>query len=125
MSVPQPPTRLTGDRVLLERVRPRHADGVTAAIQTSHAELRQWMDWMTDEPRTSAQTDEFIELCQTEWDAGEAFNYVITDPASAEVIGVCGLMTRPGPRRLEIGYWVRSDRAGAGVDCWAEAEFRF
>jgi RimJ/RimL family protein N-acetyltransferase len=88
---------------------------MTEAIQTSHDELRRWMDWMTDEPRTNAQSVEFVESSEAEWDAGEAFNYVMTDPQTDEVIGICGLMTRPGPRRLEIGYWVRSDRAGAGI----------
>lgn len=115
MPVPQPPTRLESDVVVLERVRPRHVDGVTAAIQASHDELRLWMDWMTDEPRTIEHTIEFVETSEREWEAGDAFNYAMTDPETDEVIGVCGLMTRAGPRRLEIGYWVRTDRAGAGV----------
>lgn len=115
MPVPEPPTRLVADLVVLERVRPRHVDGVTEAINRSRAELLAFMDWMTDEPRTTAMTVEFVESCEADWDAGVTFNYAMTDPDRAEVIGVCGLMTRPGPRRLEIGYWVRTDRAGAGV----------
>lgn len=100
---------------MLERVRSRHVDGVTEAVRTSHDELRLWMDWMTDEPRTTEQSADFVEMCETDWDGGIAFNYAMTDPGTGEVIGVCGLMTRAGPRRLEIGYWVRTDRAGAGV----------
>ncbi|MEZ5245614.1 MAG: GNAT family N-acetyltransferase [Acidimicrobiales bacterium] len=115
MAAPQPPTRLLGPLVVLERVRTRHAEGIHAAIEVSRVELRAFMDWMTDEPRTLEESVAFIELCEKQWTTGEAFNYVMTDPATDEVIGVCGLMTRPGPRRLEIGYWVRSDRAGAGV----------
>lgn len=111
----QPPTRLDRGAVRLERVRPGHAAGITTAINASHAELLAFMDWMTPEPRTAAQTDEFIEICRREWEAGEAFTYVMLDPVEVEVIGVCGLMTRPGPRRLEVGYWVRTDRTGEGI----------
>lgn len=111
----QPPIRLIDDVVRLERIRPAHAPGITGAINDSHAELLAFMDWMSPEPRTAGQTDEFVETCRTEWDAGEAFNYVMLDPVGDDVIGVCGLMTRAGPRRLEIGYWVRTDRTGEGV----------
>ena len=113
--LPQPPIRLTGELVVLERVRTRHAEEIHAAVDVSRVELRAFMDWMTDEPRTLEESVGFVEMCEAQWTAGEAFNYVMTDPVTAEVIGVCGLMTRPGPRRLEVGYWVRSDRAGAGV----------
>jgi RimJ/RimL family protein N-acetyltransferase len=116
-----PPTRLDGAIVVLERVRPDHADAVTAAKEISRPELALFMDWMTDEPQTVAQNREFIAQCETEWEAGEAFNYVMTDPGTGDVIGVCGLMARPGPGRLEVGYWVRSDRAGAGVATAAAA----
>lgn len=115
MPVPLPPTRLASEIVVLERVRPRHVGGITAATRISHDELRLWMDWMTDEPRTTEQSVEFVEGSERDWDAGETFNYAMIDPRSEEVIGICGLMTRAGPRRLEIGYWVRTDRAGAGV----------
>ena len=115
MAALRPHTRLTGDLVILERVRPRHADGLTEAINRSHAELLAFMDWMTEQPQTIQMSGEFVESSEADWDAGITFNFAMTDPATGEVIGVCGLMTRPGPKRLEIGYWVRTDRTGAGV----------
>ena len=115
MTAARPATRLAGDVVVLERVRDGHLDGAHAAIVTSFAELHQFMDWAGPEPQSIEQTEEFVRQAQTEWDEGVAFNYVMVDPATGEVIGICGLMSRPGPRRLEIGYWVRSDRAGAGI----------
>jgi RimJ/RimL family protein N-acetyltransferase len=115
VSVPQPPTRLTGSLVVLERLRPHHNEAIHDAKVASQVELRAFMDWMSDEPPTLDDNAAFVELCEEQWTMGEAFNYVMTDPGTGEVIGVCGLMARPGPRRLEIGYWVRSDRAGAGV----------
>ena len=115
MAALRPHTRLTGDLVVLERVRPRHVDGLTEAINRSHAELLAFMDWMTEQPQTIQMSGEFVESSEADWDAGITFNFAMTDPATGEVIGVCGLMTRPGPKRLEIGYWVRTDRTGAGV----------
>lgn len=100
---------------MLVRTRLDLLDGVHAAIETSYAELHQFMDWAGPEPRTVAESEAFLVQAETEWDGGIAFNYAMTDPGTDEVIGVCGLMTRPGPHRLEIGYWVRSDRAGAGI----------
>lgn len=115
MAALRPHTRLTGDLVILERVRPRHVEGLTEAINRSHAELLAFMDWMTEQPQTMQMSGEFVESSEADWDAGITYNFAMTDPTTGEVIGVCGLMTRPGPRRLEIGYWVRTDRTGAGV----------
>lgn len=115
MAALRPHTRLTGDLVILERVRPRHVEGLTEAINRSHAELLAFMDWMTEQPQTVQMSGEFVESSEADWDAGITYNFAMTDPTTGEVIGVCGLMTRPGPRRLEIGYWVRTDRTGAGV----------
>ena len=104
-----------GDLVVLVQARLELLDGGHAAIETSYTELHQFMDWAGAEPRTVAESEAFLRQAETEWDGGIAFNYAMTDPETSEVIGVCGLMTRPGPGRLEIGYWVRSDRAGAGI----------
>ena len=89
--------------------------GLTEAINRSHAELLAFMDWMTEQPQSIQMSGEFVESSEADWDAGITYNFAMTDPTTGEVIGVCGLMTRPGPRRLEIGYWVRTDRTGAGV----------
>jgi RimJ/RimL family protein N-acetyltransferase len=110
-----PPERLVGDAVVLERVAERHTDGIHDAKVRSHPELRLWMDWAGDEPDRREESVAFVERVRAAWDDGDEFNFVMTDPGTGEVIGVCGLMTRRGPGLLEIGYWVRSDRAGAGV----------
>jgi RimJ/RimL family protein N-acetyltransferase len=40
---------------------------------------------------------------------------LILDPAETEVLGGTGLHRRQGPGTIEIGYWVRPDRAGRGL----------
>ncbi|MFT5202325.1 MAG: ribosomal-protein-serine acetyltransferase [Candidatus Aldehydirespiratoraceae bacterium] len=114
MSSDRPPDRLVGDVVVLVRSRPNHLDGLQAAVETSHAELHQFMDWAAV-PQERPATLEFLATGQGAWRAGEMFNFMMTDPETGEVIGSCGLMNRVGPGRLEVGYWVRSDRAAAGI----------
>lgn len=122
MSRLEPPDRLESDLVALVRSRPSHVDGLQAAIEMSHPELHQFMDWASGEkPQDRETTLDFLATRQSAWRDREAFNYSMTEPVSGEIIGSCGLMARQGPRRLEIGYWVRSDRAGRGVASAAAA----
>ncbi|GJM38019.1 MAG: acetyltransferase [Acidimicrobiales bacterium] len=112
----EPPDRLVSDAVVLARARPSHIDGFHAAVETSHAELRQFMNWAQgDTPQAREVTLDVLATWQVFWRERREFNYVMTDPVTGEVIGGCGLMTRQGPGRLEVGYWVRSDRAAAGI----------
>ena len=115
MSVPAPPERLDGAGVVLVRVGGEHTAGIHEAKARSHRELWLWMDWAGEEPDPPAVATAFVERAVAVWDAGTEFTYAITAADSGEVIGGCGIMTRRGPGRLEIGYWVRTDRAGAGV----------
>lgn len=118
----EPPDRLESDAVVLVRSRPSHIDGLQRAIEISHPELHQFMDWAAEaEPQRREVTLDFLASRQVAWRDGEAFNFSMTDPASGEIVGSCALMARQGPGRLEIGYWVRSDRAGAGIATAAAA----
>ncbi|MEZ5167971.1 MAG: GNAT family N-acetyltransferase [Acidimicrobiales bacterium] len=111
----RPADRLAADLVVLERAHVGHLDGLQTAIEMSFLELQPWMDWIGDEPQSRPMTLAHLEERPGQWESGEAFSYTMTDPGTGEVIGNCSLMARRGPGRLEIGYWVRSDRAGAGI----------
>ena len=116
MSPPTPPPeRLAGTVVVLERARLDHLDGMQAALEFSHAELREWMDWAGDDPQSREATEEFLESRGPAWEAGTKYGFTMTDPVTAEVVGVCALMRRIADGGLEVGYWVRSDRAGRGL----------
>lgn len=115
-ATPTPPAeRLTGTAVVLVRARVGHLDELQAALEHSHAELQEWMDWAGDEPQTREATRQFLESRGPAWEAGTEYGFAMTDPDGGEVIGSCGLMRRIGEGGLEIGYWVRSDRTGRGV----------
>ena len=115
MTASRPPERLVSDPVVLVRAAIEHLDGLQAAIETSFVELQPWMDWIGEVPQSRDATRNHLEERPGAWETGEAFGYTMTDPATGEVIGNCSLMSRRGPGILEVGYWVRSDRAGAGV----------
>jgi len=111
----EPQARLISPLVVLDRARMEHLDGLHAAVHLTHAELRQFMDWVGEEPQPLEATIDFLASRAPLWVQRDEFSYAMTDPVTDEVIGMCSLMTRQGPGRLEIGYWVRTDRAGAGV----------
>ena len=115
MSAPEPPERLANDIVVLERATTAHLAGLHAAIVASHRELQRWMDWVGEEPQTIETTRDWLDDRPKAWDDREEFGFTMLDSHTGEVIGNCALMTRRGPGTLEIGYWVRSDRSGAGV----------
>lgn len=100
---------------MLERADPRHAVSLQAALEASHEELRLWMDWAGEEPQSMLTTEHYLAGRARAWDDREEFSYAMTDVGSGAVIGMTSLMARRGPGRLEIGYWVRTDRAGSGV----------
>ena len=54
-------------------------------------------------------------------DQGEDGIYGIFTPDGSEVIGGAGLHPRVAPGGLEIGYWIRSSRIGAGFATEAAA----
>jgi RimJ/RimL family protein N-acetyltransferase len=100
----------------------RHAaDERTAlvdAVNRSLDELRPWMPW-AQTAATDGSIGDFLERSRQAWDEGLEFGYTIgTGDRSAGrgiVIGACGLHFRSDPGVAEIGYWVSSDRTGAGV----------
>jgi RimJ/RimL family protein N-acetyltransferase len=99
------------DGLVLRRWRLTDAPAALAAIERSLPELRRFMPWAMQEP-TSESVGAFMERA---WDPTppETFGFGLFH-AGGDVVGACGLHGRQGPGILEIGYWVRSDRAGRG-----------
>ncbi len=84
------------------------ADAVAAAVQASIDELAPWMPWATAE---------YDRVSALQWVRGEIdptshrFAIVVDD----EIVGSCGLNKLDAEnQRMNLGYWVRSDRVGRG-----------
>ena len=110
-----PPVELVGERVRLLAVSVDRTDDIAAAVSVSLPELEQLMDWAVSHPTRAEDFVGFVRESVTGWETGTSYNYTIVDRISDEVIGGCGLMRRRGPGAIEIGYWIRSDRAGDGL----------
>lgn len=107
------PERLDAGPLILVRWRPEDADEVHQAVESSFAELRQWMDWAQTMP-TREQQREVLAAGSVAFDAGTDFGYVFREAADGSLVGGGGVHRRVGPGAVEIGYWVRTDRHNCG-----------
>ena len=94
---------------------PRDAALVKEAIDSSLDELRQWMPWALNEPQTLEEKIELLRRFRGQFDLGEAFVYGLFTSDESEVVGGSGLHRRVGEGAFEIGYWIRTSRAGQGL----------
>ena len=95
-------------------ISPERAPALTEAVVASLPELEQFMDWARPERTSVEEFADFISRSLHEWESGESHNFHVIETATDELVGNCGLMRRVGPGAIEIGYWIRSDRAGRG-----------
>jgi ribosomal-protein-serine acetyltransferase len=103
---------LVTGRLRLEPVTPGHADELWEATEASLKELQPWMAWTRDP--SPENTRAFTEAAVEEWEHGQAYVFALVEEDRA--IGTMGLHARnPFTHSAEVGYWVRSDRAGRGL----------
>jgi RimJ/RimL family protein N-acetyltransferase len=112
---------ITTPRLLLRCWEPRDAPLLKDAIDSSLPELQQWMPWATSEPSPVGSLAERIGKFRRAFQSGHDWTYGIFDPGETLVLGGAGLHQRTEPGRLEIGYWIRSSAAGAGLATEAAA----
>lgn len=79
------------------------------------------MPWAGDEPTPLAEKVALLRRFRGRFDLGDEFVYGILSRDEAEVVGGTGLHTRAGEDALEIGYWIRTSRAGRGLATEATA----
>lgn len=99
---------LRGDELTLRHPVESDASHVAAAVQRSLIELERWMPW--------AAPDYDAEMA-AQWirgEFGDRHRYLMVDGAG-DVVGTCGLNhVDEQNNSANLGYWVRSDRAGHG-----------
>ncbi len=123
------PNALSAGSLDLQRWRPKHRDGMLAAVEASFPELHRWMPWAATMP-TADDLSTVLGEGETAFDGDREWSYALVEPDSGEVVGSAGLHRRAGPGTIEIGYWVRSDRTGRGyataaARALAEAAFTY
>lgn len=109
------PMPITTQRLLLRP--PQAGDGavVNEAILESFETLTQWMPWADHRPSVK-ETEANMRTFQAKWILRESLMLLIFDKATGKFLGASGYHV--GDWNLpsfEIGYWVRSSRAGQGI----------
>lgn len=114
----RPPLTLTGDTVVLRRLRPDEVDTLLRVVIEALPHLRPWMAWAAGDYDTDT-VREHVASTDASWDAETEFTYVIT--VDGEIAGRCGLIKRVGDSGLEIGYWLHPAFVGRGAATEAAA----
>lgn len=93
---------------------PEDAPAVSAAVQESIEALHAWMAWCRRE-FSLADASNWISQQPEARKTGTAFEFLVCD-TSGELVGVCGVnQINQDYRYGNLGYWVRSSRAGQGM----------
>ncbi len=106
---------LKSSRLFLRPFTKQDVPAITAAVRASLTELIPFMPWAKPDYSASDSGD-FVRRSFTWRRQGRAFGLGIFDSATCELLGSNGLhnITKVS-RSAEIGYWIRSDRAGHGI----------
>ena len=107
--------QLSDDLILLRPPRDEDITAIHAAVRVSLAELHPWMDWAT-EAYDEAAARRWLDIVQLAWSHSSAFQFAITEAASGQYLGSCGVDGINDKYRFcNLGYWVRSDRTRRGI----------
>ena len=105
-------TELTDGVLLLRPFQLEDVKPLFDAVRESLAELKPWMSWAHDE-YTQQETEDYIHITRARWEENTLFGFAITDAASGEILGGCGLGQRH--HYCNLGYWVRTSQHGHGI----------
>lgn len=102
------------DSVVLRPWRVADTRALFEAVVETSAELRPWMSWYTT-AYCEAEARGFIEGSIAARAVGQAYEFAVLD-AGERICGACGLNRIDGSNKLaNLGYWIRSSRAGRGL----------
>jgi RimJ/RimL family protein N-acetyltransferase len=79
------------------------------------------MPWAAAEPVTLEDRVALLRRFRGGFDLDRDYVYAIFERDESAVVGGTGLHRRLGPGALEIGYWIRTSHAGAGLATEAAA----
>jgi RimJ/RimL family protein N-acetyltransferase len=90
------------------------AEAVADAVGESLEHLKPWMPWADAQSADVIFQRGRMRSQPQQRDREEEWQYGLFAVADDALLGAFGLMTRRGPRTLEIGYWLHVDVGGRG-----------
>ena len=101
--------------VLIRPITSEDKPSLFAAVRESIDTVGRWMSWCHPDYSTN-DTDQWISLCQRNWQSGIDREFGIFDAVSGKVLGCVGLNQINRINNFgNLGYWVRTSRTGKGV----------
>ncbi|HSG90262.1 MAG TPA: GNAT family protein [Pseudomonadales bacterium] len=115
MNLVRTPDAVDDGVVCIRRPHMADAPALLAAVAASRPELEAWMPWCgPDYGLEDAQA--WLLLATGNWPEGPLCPFVIESCADRELLGACGVdVVDALDHAHKLGYWVRSDRTGAGI----------
>jgi ribosomal-protein-serine acetyltransferase len=108
-------TELRAGTLLMRPLSAADIDAVYEAVRESIRELSSWLMWCHPD-YAKEETAAHILASREAWRNDEEFDFGIFDAATAAFIGSVGLnQINRKYRMANLGYWVRTSRAGRGV----------
>lgn len=103
-----------GDDVHLRLFTADDGEAVARAVAESLDHLRPFMPWAGVRSTEPAFQRDRLQKAEATATRGEGWEYGLFLPDESEVLGSFGLVSRPEPASLEIGYWLHVAACGAG-----------
>ena len=105
----------TDGTVTVRPYRSSDAEVVHAAVRESIAALSLWTPWGSLDYSMS-DCELWLGSREMAWALGHEFDFIILDARDGAVIGGCGLNDINRTHNFaNLGYWVRTSRAGQGI----------
>lgn len=107
--MPGPAYRIETERLILRCWDPADAAEAHEVIHASLEELRPWIPWAKEYPKSLDDQVRVLRGWRARFDLDQDYIYAIRSKGDDRLLGGVGLHTRLGPRALELGYWLRTD----------------
>jgi ribosomal-protein-serine acetyltransferase len=105
----------TDGMITLRPIADANPNEVYQAVRESLADLKPWMSWAT-EAYTIEDTRDWLTIAAEGWGSGKNYAFAIYDAQDGNLCGGAGINNIDLQYRLcNLGYWVRSSRAGRGI----------
>ncbi len=106
---------LAGSGIRVRPCRPSDADIVYQAVRESIDELSRWTPW-AHPGYSMSDCSPWLEAREAAWSAGREYDFIALDDRDGAFLGGCALNDFNRTHNFaNLGYWVRTSRAGQGV----------
>jgi ribosomal-protein-serine acetyltransferase len=103
---------MTAIKIGIRRYQLDDAPGLYEAAHESIADIYPWMKWCHPD-YTIEDSRGWVPLAVAEWEAGDAYDFVVYDLDTGRFLGAVGInQINPLHSYANLGYWIRSSAAG-------------